>query len=230
MEALESNGLRARLVRPAKDSRAGVLVLPHWPGIDDGTEQICQRLAGEGLTALAWDPFSAYDPDISLEERRRLTRSVIKDTDARLEQMHWIGYMQQELGLEKVAGIGFCMGGRQGLLLGVTDQRLKGFTAFYPTIRTPVPESALNSVDAAPDVHCSVQVHFPGLDEATTYQTFVALRSALETRPGSAATLAHYYPDAEHGFMSHEHVGPGNELARALAWPLTITFLKACLT
>ncbi|HLQ35295.1 MAG TPA: dienelactone hydrolase family protein [Chloroflexota bacterium] len=230
MDPVESNGLRARVVGADKARRPGVLVLPAWPGIDERVEQCCGWLADEGFMALAWDPFSAYEPDLPLEERRRLTRSVLQDTDARLEQMHWIGYIRQELGIDHVGGIGFCMGGRQGLLLGALDQRLACFSAFYPTVRMPVPQGALNAVDAAPEVHCPVQVHYPGLDEATKYETFVALRSALETRPGSLATLAHYYPDAEHGFLAGEyHERAGNAAATALAWPLTIAFLRSCL-
>ncbi len=229
MEALENSGLRAKLARPSQPSRAGVLVLPHWPGVDEFTEEICERLADEGFAALAWDPFSAYDPGISPEERRRLTRGVITDEDARREQMHWVGYMRQELGLTHVAGIGFCMGGRQALLLGVTDRRPSCVAAFYPTIRLPVPEGALDSIAAAPEILCPVQIHYPGKDEVTTNETFAALRSGLEQRPG-LPTFAHHYPEADHGFMNHERTGSGNESARVLSWPLAIAFLNALTT
>jgi carboxymethylenebutenolidase len=228
---VENNGLRARVVRPEQPSNAGVLVLSAWPGLDQHTDQCCEWLAAEGFTALAWDPFSAYAPDVPMPERRRLTRGVIQDGEARLEQMHWIGYMHQELGVRNVGGIGFCMGGRMGLLLGVADPRLRCFSAWYPTVRMPVPQGVLNVVAAAPEIRCSAQVHYPGRDESTTYETFAALRSALETRPGDAATLAHYYPAAAHGFLSDEHQNdPANAAAKAMAWPLTIAFLRACLT
>jgi carboxymethylenebutenolidase len=228
---IESNGLRARLVRPDTPGPAGVLVLSAWPGLDERTDEVSQWLAAEGLTALAWDPFSAYAPDLDMAERRRLTRGVIRDEDARLEQMHWLGYMQAELGVRNIGGIGFCMGGRMGLLLGVTDQRLRAFSAWYPTIRMPPPQGVINVVQAAPEIHCAVQVHYPGHDEATKYDTFVTLRSALEGRPGDVATLAHYYPTAEHGFLAEEfQAKPANAAAKALAWPLTVGFLRACLT
>jgi len=227
---VENNGLRARMIRPQQPNRAGVLVLSAWPGIDERVDQACHWLAAEGFTALAWDPFSAYPSDLSMEERRRVTRGVIQDAAARLEQMHWIGYMQRELGVENVGGIGFCMGGRMGLLLGVTDQRLKCFSAYYPTIRMPIPTGALNVVDVAPEIHCPVQVHYPGRDESTTYETFVALRSGLESRPGHLATVAQYYPTAQHGFLDDSHQeDPGNVAAKAVAWPLTLAFFRGCL-
>ncbi|MFI5266426.1 MAG: dienelactone hydrolase family protein, partial [Chloroflexota bacterium] len=228
---VESNGLRARLVRPEQPSNSGVLVLSAWPGLDERVDQCCKWLAAEGFTALAWDPFSVYAPALPMDERRRLTRGVIQDVEARLEQMHWIGYMHQELGVQNVGGIGFCMGGRMGLLLGVADRRLRCFSAWYPTIRMPVPQGVLNVVEAAPDIHCPAQIHYPGRDEATKYDTFVALRSALETRPGDVATLAHYYPTAVHGFLADEYQNePANAAAKAIAWPLTIAFFRACLT
>jgi len=227
---VESNGLRARVVRPEQPSNAGVLVLSAWPGLDKRVDQCCQWLAAEGFSALAWDPFSAYAPDLAMDERRRLTRGVIQDAEARLEQMRWIGYMHQEMGVHNVGGIGFCMGGRMGLLLGVADRRLKCFSAWYPTIRMPVPQGALNVVKAAPDIHGPAQIHYPGRDETTKYETFAALRSALETRAGDVATLAHYYPTAVHGFLANENQNePGNAAAKAIAWPLTIAFFRACL-
>lgn len=230
ISAIESNGLRARLLRPETPANAAVLVLSAWPGLDERTDQCCEWLATEGFTALAWDPFSAYPTDLPMAERRRLTRGVILDEDARREHMHWIGWLREELGVSRVGGIGFCMGGRMGLLLGAADRRLECFSAWYPTIRMPVPNYALDVVKAAPNILCPTQVHYPGKDEATVYETFAALRSALETRPGDVATLAHYYPTAVHGFLADEYqTDPANAGAKAIAWPLTVAFFRACL-
>lgn len=227
---VESDGLRARIIKPEGSCRAGVLILAHWQGPDERTDECGQWLADEGFATLSWDPFSAYSRDLPLPERRRLTQGVIQDADARREQMHWIGYLQQELGVEQVGGLGFCMGGRMGLLLGVTDQRLKCFSAFYPTVRMPVPPGVINVIDAAPEIHCPVQVHYPGRDEATNRETFVALRSGLESRPGSVPALCHYYPEAVHGFTSPEHQGnPANAQATKIGWATTVAFLKSCL-
>jgi carboxymethylenebutenolidase len=227
---VDSEQLRARVIKPEGRCRAGVLVLSHWQGIDERTDECGHMLADEGFATLAWDPFSAYDRDLPLPERRRLTQGVIQDADARREQTHWVGYMQQELGVEQVGGIGFCMGGRMGLLLGVTDQRLRCFSAFYPTVRMPVPQGVINVIEAAPEIHCAVQVHYPGKDEATSVDTFRALRAGLESRPGKVPTLCHYYPEAVHGFMNPEHQSnSANSEATALGWATAVAFLKACL-
>jgi carboxymethylenebutenolidase len=230
IEDVTSNGLRARIARPERPGKAGILFLPHWPGIDDGSVAECKWLASEGFTVLAWDPFSAYSPDIDAAERRRLTRGPITDENARKEQSHWLGYMREELGLEHIGGIGFCMGGRMGLALGVVDPRLECYSAFYATLRMPVPEYALPVVDMAADIKCPVQVHYPGLDESTSYETFVALRSALEKRAGNPPTLAHYYPKAVHGFLGHDRQAePDNAAATKLAKALTVAFFRGCL-
>ncbi|HEX6511215.1 MAG TPA: dienelactone hydrolase family protein [Chloroflexota bacterium] len=224
---IERNGLRARLVHPEQPNRAGVLVLSAWPGIDERIEEVSERLAGAGFTALAWDPFSAYDPAISMPQRRELTRGAILDTTARQEQVFWLDYMQSELGLERLGVIGFCMGGRMGLTLAAIDRRLQACVAFYPTIRLPVPEYALKAVDEARNIECAVQVHYPGRDEATNRDTFLQLRHSLESRSGLAETFAHYYPHADHGFLSPEHQSPANAAARQAAWPLTMAFFHS---
>ncbi len=231
VETITSGSLRAHVARPAKPSKAGVLVLSHWGGLDADTDYHCRRLASEGFTAVAWDPFSAYEPDLAMAERRRLTRGVIRDVDARQEQMHWIGYMREELGLAHVGGLGFCMGGRMGLLLGVTDPRLECFSAFYPTLRMPVPEGALNTIEAAPDIKCAVQIHYPGLDESTRHETVAAVRQGLESRPSGPPAISHHYPDARHGFLGEERQGhPGDAAAAAIAWPMTLAFFRAQLS
>jgi len=227
---VQSGALRARLLRPDRPSGAAVLVLPAWPGLDERTDQVSRWLAAEGFTVLGWDPFSAHPLDLPLAERRQLTRGGILDEDARREQAHWLGWIREELGISRIGGIGFCMGGRMGLLLGAADRRLGCFSAWYPTIRMPAPAWALSVVDAAPDIACPVQVHYPGKDEATVYSTFAAVRSALDGRAGDVATLAHYYPTAVHGFLADEcQSDPANAAAKALAWPLTVAFFKACL-
>jgi carboxymethylenebutenolidase len=230
IEELEVNGLRAKLVRPRDTSRAGILVLPHWPGADESTMDVAQKLAEEGFTALAWDPFSAYPRDVSAEERRRLTREVITDATARAEQSFWTGWLRGELGLDSIGAIGFCMGGRQTFVTAASERRWKAICAFYPTMRMPVPANALSAIEAGPEVQCPAMVHYPGLDEATTYETFSAVRSALESRGRKAITLAHYYPDAEHGFLGEERQShAGNAEASAIAWPLTVAFFRTCL-
>ena len=226
---VESQGLRGRVIKPEGPCRGGVLLLPHWQGLDPRIDEHGQQLADEGFATLAWDPFSAYEPNLPAPERRRLTLGVIQDADARKEQMHWVGYMQQELGVENVGALGWCMGGRMGLLLGVTDHRLTCSCAFYPTIRMPLPPGVINVIDAAPEIRCPVQVHYPGKDEATSFDTFRALRAGLETRPG-IPTLGEYYPDAVHGFMNEEHRGnPANVAATAIGWATAVAFLKGCL-
>src|SRR5438270_11909954 len=95
---VESEGLRARIIKPEGPCRAGLLILSHWQGPDERTDECGQLLADESFATVSWDPFSAYPRDLPLPERRRLTLGVIQDADARREQMHWISYMQQEFG------------------------------------------------------------------------------------------------------------------------------------
>lgn len=227
MSDISVNGLRAHLVR-VQGGSAGVLLLPTVAGIDPQARQFCQRIADAGLTALAWDPFSAFDAGLSPDERRSIAFEKLEDSAALGEQSQWVTYMQQELRLDNIGVIGFCLGGRQAFSLCARDTRLKAGVAYHPSIRVPVGPNELDAVALARDVRCPVQVLYPGRDHITSHDTFAALREALESRP--APTITHVYPQAVHGFLDGTRQDdPGNSSATALAWPQTAAFLRACL-
>ena len=67
------DNLRARVVQPKDANGAGILQIPAWAGIGEGTDEYAQWMADEGFTVLTWDPFSAYPADISPDYRRQIT-------------------------------------------------------------------------------------------------------------------------------------------------------------
>jgi len=201
---LDMKGLRAYLVEPERKSTGGMLVLPTIQGVDPLLKDICGRIADAGLTALAWDPFSAYPLDTPQEDKPKIAQSKLEDEPTRREQMHWVGYMEQELGLENVGTIGFCMGGRMCCTLCAADTRVKACVTYYASIRVPTPPpQELDAVALATEVRCPVQCMYPTRDHVTSNETFYALRQSLESR--NAPSFVQFFPNADHGFLNPQH-------------------------
>jgi carboxymethylenebutenolidase len=235
-ESITVNGLRAYVARPDQPSTGGVLVLPTIQGIEHHMQTVCGWINDAGLTALVWDPFSAYDADMPAEKRFPIGRDQLEDRPALQEQVRWVEYMHAELGLEKVGTIGFCLGGRMVFTLCAAEPRLKACVAYHPSIDNPPPARHLDAVTIAKDVPCPVQLLYPGQDRITKNATFQALRDSLEKR--SVPSVVQLFPQADHGFTERgvsivsgvdRGSNPANIEATRLAWPQTAALFQACL-
>jgi dienelactone hydrolase len=190
---------------------------------------VLTQLGEAGLMALAWDPFSAYDAGIDQKEKARIADNVQQDALVLNEHKHWVGYLQKELGLARIAALGFCRGGRMSLLLAAQDTRIAAVAAYYPTLREPKPALVVDPVPLMGKLTCPVQVHYAGKDVLTSHASFGRLRAALEARE-SGLTSTYFHPQAGHGFLSRAGEKGPDGAASAFAWPATIAFLKAALS
>jgi carboxymethylenebutenolidase len=229
LQDVTSEGLRARLALAEPPGSAGVLVLPAVSGLAGNIGKLLAGLAGAGLNALAWDPFSAHPADIALADKQKITETEQRDELAQREHSHWVDYLREERGLETVGVLGFCMGGRMSVLLAAADRRIASCVAYYPTLRDPQPANVLDPVPRAAKIACPVQIHYPGKDHLTSQASFGRLRTALEART-AAATAIYFHPQATHGFLSRAgEAGHPDAAAGALSWPATLAFLQATL-
>jgi carboxymethylenebutenolidase len=220
---LRIDNLRAICFKPENPSRGGVLLLPTNAGASGINKKHSSQLAQAGLTTLLWDPFPDHD-SLPKEDERSAWSAAVEDDWAIEGQSRWLTYMQEELGVETLGTLGFCMGGRLALLLGAKDHRLAAVTAFYPTVRKPKPErQTYDAIALCPEIRCPATLVCPGQDHITTQEVYADLRRALRARP--EATVAQVYPDAGHGFLQ----AGKPEAACKMAWPQAIDFMKACL-
>jgi carboxymethylenebutenolidase len=222
---IDQGGLHGYLAQPA-DARAGVLLLPAIFGVDAFTRAYATTLAENGLAAAAWDPYSGLPPVADAEEGRKRAHALTDGVVVAL-LTRWVDHMLDDLHLDAVGVLGFCLGGRYALVHAAQDKRIKACAAAYPTIQhPPLPNQTQDALALAARIACPVQLLQPGHDHVTSPRIYAELRRILYER--AAPTTVQYHPAAEHGFM-HRPEPEANRTAAALASPQVIAFLKACL-
>lgn len=220
-EDVRFDSIRVHVARPSQISQGGVLLYPTIAGLDDKMRAQARELAGAGLTAVVWDPYNGEDltGDMSRMQARAKEcedRSMVHDLKSVVD------YMQAELGLASIAGIGWCFGGRVALVHGGSDDRICAVTAYNPTIwlDTPVeimgqtlssadfPGETLDVFALAASINGPVQICHPAND-FTPRAVYERLLDALHAR--SEPTIYDFYPGANHNFSFAQ--GPANEKA-----------------
>lgn len=223
---IDLGGLRAFVAHPEAPSGGGALVLPSIIGINGFQRDYACRLAGNGVTALVWDPYPGQGPVAGIPDALKRSHAL-RDGPVCRDVSKWLDHMLGEMRLEAVGVVGFCLGGRYALLLAARDRRLSACAAYYPSIENPkLPSQEEDAVAVAAGIDCPVQAMIAGINQVTVRETSLALQASLQTR--RAATITHLYPEAEHGFM--EKPGAANEAASLAASLHVDAFLKTSLT
>lgn len=224
-------GLNAYLSRPREVSTGGMLLLPMINGLSAQLHEFADGLAAAGVTALSWDPWrgrAGTDDEEAHLETLLQWMSELEDEACLTEMGRLLDHMFDELGCRRVGVIGWCMGGRLALLLGGQDSRLANVVAYHPTVPgTPAPNHTLDAAEFAARIAAPTMILYPGSDALVPPESFRRLQDALHSRP-TGPTIAHVYPEAEHGFTARLHHGnPVNKEATDLSWPQVLAFVRA---
>ena len=230
------SGAPAELARPAQASGLGVVLHPDIGGLRPLFDDLCARLAAEqGWTVCAPEPFPGQEA-MTLEDRMAAM--------AGLDDERQLGALREAAGAtgcDRVAVIGFCMGGMYTLkaagnigwrasgathdataALGGSGARFERAVAFYGMIRVPdpwrgpghgEPLDALRRPEACP------VLAIIGDRDVWTPPDDVA---ALDAIPNVTVVR---YPEAEHGFV-HDPNRPAHRPGDAAdAWRRAVQFL-----
>ena len=212
----------------ARVGRVGMVLLPMITGIGEQVRAWADELAGEGITALVWDPFKGRSTDnATREELSGMLREMDDDT-ALGEQSKLLDYLFDELGCSKVGVIGWCLGGRFAFLLAARDQRVANVVAFHPTVPSDrPPHHTYDAIAESAGITAPVLVSYPSADTAVPNADFEALQTVLQARQ-TGATFTQYFPGADHGFSDKSrHDKAVNAKAFRLAWPQALAFMRS---
>jgi carboxymethylenebutenolidase len=212
----------------ARVGRAGMLLLPMITGIGEQVRVWADELAGEGITALVWDPFKGRSTDNSTREELSALLREMDDDTALAEQAELLDYLTGELGCGKAGVIGWCLGGRFAFLLGARDQRIASVVAFHPTVPSKLPpHHTYDAIAEAAAITAPVLVSYPSADTAVPNADFEALQTVLQART-AGATFTQYFPGADHGFSDKGRQDKEvNANAYRLAWPQALAFMRS---
>jgi carboxymethylenebutenolidase len=201
---------------PGLEGRPATIVVQEYWGLVPHIEDVCRRLAAEGITAVAPDLYRgrlAEEPD----EARKLSMEL--DRDRAVEDLRAVVGWLLDRGASSVGAVGFCMGGGFVLLLAAQqDGRVSAAVPYYG-VGSAIP-STYEGLTAA------VQGHYGERDDF--YPADDARAQAEQIRRESGAEVEFHFYDAGHAFHNDTNaLGTYSEGDARLAWSRTVDFLRA---
>ena len=221
MVEFPSNGQSASgyLATPSSGSGPGVVVIQEWWGLVPHIEDVCDRFAAEGFTALAVDLYhgssaSNQEPDeagkLMMEmELPRAARDMGGAVQWLLQSPHATG--------NAVATVGFCMGGGLALLLATLRPEVRACSAYYPVMPWPSFSADWSKLSGP------VLGHFGEKDGWNTHEKVDVLEKQLAA--GGQHVEFHWY-DADHAFLNDSRPEAYNADAARLSWDRTLALFR----
>lgn len=208
------------LVQPEKPGTYGAVIVVHeWWGLNDWVKEQTQKISALGYVALAVDLYdgkSATDANEAHELSRGLAQDrAVRDLQAGYD---YLGTLKN-VNRDRIAIIGWCMGGGYAADFAVKQPRLAGLVINYGAL--PSDPNDLQQI-AAP-----VLGNFGADDKGITPTDVNQFQDYLKK-------IGHYvdvkiYPGAGHAFENPNNTSGYRPEAAADAWSRTAAFLHHCL-
>jgi carboxymethylenebutenolidase len=196
----------------------GVVVLPDVRGLFRFYEQLAERFADAGHSAIALDYFGrtaglgprdeAFEYMPHVQQTRPET--VAADVHAAVERL------REETGVSTIVTVGFCFGGAHSFMQGAEDHGLAGVVGFYGSL---VREGQRWTLDRAPEISVPVLGLFAG-DDANITPDLVAEFDARLSVPHEI----HTYAGAPHSFFDRRQAQYAD--ASEDAWNRVLGFIS----
>ena len=195
----------------------GVVVLHAWWGLTEPFREVCDRLAEAGFVALAPDLYRGKTT-AAVEEAEALVAALdgeraSNDVRGAAQYLRQLG---QTKGHDKLAIVGFSLGGAYALDMSVTQaEEIAAVVIFYATY------TGLDYRRAQAAYLC----HFAENDPFEPAEAAAALEQELQAagRPATCYT----YAGTGHWFFEANRPDAYDAAAAALAWERTLAFLNA---
>jgi carboxymethylenebutenolidase len=221
MAAFPANGRTAEgyLARPPSGGGPGVIVIQEWWGLVDHIKDLADRFGREGFIALAPDLYHGERTKSPDQAGKLLMALNIAETAKDLRGAAAYLRSLPDVQPQKVAAVGFCMGGQLAL--------------FAATAHPDVIDAAVDFYGIHPKVTPDVAklsgpvlAHFGRRDKSVPESAANALVERIEAAGKSVE--AHFY-DADHAFFNDTRPEVYDRKSAELAWQRTLTFLRSAL-
>ena len=216
MVQFPSNGTTTSgyLATPPPGRGPGVVVLQEWWGLVPHIKHVCDRLAGEGFSALAPDMFhgqTASEPDgagklfmaLNIAQAEKDLRGAVQ-------------YLLGHSATAKVGTVGFCMGGQLALFAATLNPAVGACVNFYGIHPNVKPDYA--------------KLSGPVLGLYAERDSFVtpavARQVDADIRKAGQTSEYHVYPGVDHAFFNDERPDVYNRAAAEDAWRRTLQWFR----
>jgi carboxymethylenebutenolidase len=209
---------------PGTANGGGILVFQEAYGVNDYLLAVTARFASLGLVAVAPEFFhrsgdgktASYDDPPAV--RHAFTKVLTKDGLAADVRATYAWLREAGLGVDaqRVAAVGFCMGGRTAYLAN-GEAPLAAAISFYGG-------HIDRWFDAIPNQHGPLLLFWGAKDESIPLSQQREVAAAFD-----AAKLVHtevVFSEAGHGFFRHTRADVYEPRAAGQAWAMTVEFLQ----
>ena len=212
--------MRAYIARPERPSGAGLIIFQEAFGVNAHIRDVTERFAREGYLALAPELYHRFGEgiDIAYTDGQGATtyRDRIELGPLAEDIRAAYDWLTLELKGERIASVGFCMGGRASFFANETVP-LRCAVSFYGG------KIAETLLDRAADLGSPQLMLWGGLDKNITHEQKRAIVDRLDELKKPYVSVE--FSDAGHGFFCDARAAY-HPKAAAIAWPLTLAFLK----
>jgi dienelactone hydrolase len=227
----EEQALEGYLAAPASaHNLPGVLIVPSWLNVNESICRRADRLAGLGYAAFVADLFGAgvrprppQSPQVVvapfLNDRLRFRRRLLAGLRAFQKRAECNG--------ERVAAIGYCLGGCGVLELARAGAALRGVVSLHGMLSTPVPAQPRS-------LRAKILVLHGDADPLAPFDQLAAFRD--EMRAAEANWEIDIYGDARHSFTGEGILDQDSSEAglhpqsESRSWQTTLGLLAEVLT
>lgn len=227
MEVGDGTQMQAYVSRPANHGpHPGIIVLQEAMGVNAQLRGVADRYAELGFVAIAPDLFHRIDPgfetsELNMDVLMPFIRAMTADAFAldTAAAYKWLT-TEGEVALDKVAAMGFCMGGRAAFVANSVVP-LAAAISYYGSGIAPA------LLDRVPKVHGPHLFFWGGRDKGIPPEQRRAVADAM--REAGKKFVDVEFSDCDHVFFNETVPARYNEAAARQSWGLGIAFLEDAL-
>jgi len=209
MISFQANGEQAEgYLAQGGEGAPGLVVLQEWWGLVPHIEDVAERFAKEGYTALAPDLYHGKTT-VEEEEAKHLMQGLDWDRAAK-EIQGAVAHLRAQ-GCPKVGVVGFCMGGALACI-GAATAGVDAAVSFYGFPPEPNPM----------DTKCPPTKIFFGEEEPFFDPPSAQAWAEEQREQGVADTEVRIYPGAGHAFLNDTRPEAYHEASAKDAWQRTV--------
>lgn len=230
LKVVDETTMRAFIAKPERGGKLpGLVVFQEAFGVNEHIRDVTQRFAKEGYLAIAPELFHRTAPP-GFEGNYADFKSVmphvvaLKDEglEADIRAVHDALLRHSAVDPQRIACIGFCMGGRVSFLADLILP-VRAAISFYGGGIAPS-ERKTGLTERAGQMHAPILMFWGGLDKHIGPEQRQAVNGALRDAHKTFASME--FADADHAFFCDARTSYNKEAAEQ-AWSLSLAFLKS---